>query len=49
MRFVDLMGNDRAVPSADADGTIAVPLTPAPLFVVSRDSEGLLKVFEEAR
>jgi hypothetical protein len=26
-----------------------IPLTPAPLFIVSRDAEGLLKVFEEAR
>lgn len=28
---------------------IAVPLTPAPLFVVAHDAEGLLKIFEEAR
>ena len=49
VRFVDLMGNDRATPPADADGIIAVPLTPAPLFVVAHDAEGLLKVFEEAR
>jgi hypothetical protein len=49
VHFVDLMGNDRATPPADADGTSAVPLTPAPIFVVSRDAEGLLKVFEEAR
>ena len=45
VRFVDLMGNRRAAPAADADGTIAIPLTPAPLFVVSRDAEGLLKAF----
>ena len=44
--FVDLMGNGRDAPSADADGTIAVPLTPAPIFVISRDAEGLLKAFE---
>ena len=49
VRFVDVMGNGRAAPSADADGTRAVPLTPAPLFVVAHDAEGLLKIFEEAR
>ena len=48
VRFVDLMGNDRAAPSADADGTTFVPLTPAPLFIVSRDAEGLVKAFENA-
>ena len=48
VRFVDLMGNRRAAPAADADGTIAIPLTPAPLFVVSRDAEGLLKAFENS-
>ena len=48
VRFVDLMGNRRATPPSGADGTIAVPLTPAPLFVVSCDAEGLLKAFEEA-
>ncbi len=46
VRFVDLMGNRRAAPAADADGTIAIPLTPAPLFVVSRDAESLVKAFE---
>ena len=48
VRFVDLMGNGRAAPLADADGTRAVPLTPAPIFVVSRDAEGLVKAFENA-
>ena len=46
VHFVDLMGNDRAAPLADADGTRAVPLTPAPLFILSKDAEGLLKAFE---
>lgn len=46
VHFVDLMGNGRAAISADADGTRAVPLTPAPLFIVSRDAEGILKAFE---
>lgn len=43
VRFVDLMGNRRAVPPCAADGSISIPLTPAPLFVISRDAEGLLK------
>jgi len=47
-RFVDLMGNRRAAPTANADGTTFVPLTPAPLFIVSRDAERLMKVFENA-
>ena len=47
-RFVDLMGNRRAAPTANADGTTFVPLTPAPLFIVSRDAEGLVKAFENA-
>ena len=46
VHFVDLMGNGRAAISADADGTRAVPLTPAPLFILSKDAEGLLKAFE---
>jgi len=46
--FVDLMGNRRAAPTANADGTTFVPLTPAPLFIVSRDAEGLVKAFENA-
>lgn len=41
-RFVDLMGNRRAAPPCAADGSISIPLTPAPLFVISRDAEGLL-------
>ena len=48
VRFVDLMGNRRAAPSRDEGGTIAIPLTPAPLFIVSRDAEGLLKAFENS-
>ena len=43
VRFVDLMGNRRVVPPCAADGSISIPLTPAPLFVISRDAEGLLK------
>ena len=46
VHFVDLMGNGRAAISADADGTRAVPLTPAPLFILSKDAEGILKAFE---
>ncbi len=46
VRFVDLMGNRRAAPSRDEGGAMAIPLTPAPLFIVSRDAEGLLKAFE---
>jgi len=46
VHFVDLMGNGRATPSADADGTRALPLTPAPLFILSKDAEGILKAFE---
>ena len=48
LEFVDLMGNVRALPPADASGTIALPLTPAPLFAISRDAEELLKAFENA-
>ncbi|MBP5791163.1 MAG: hypothetical protein J6W80_02760 [Kiritimatiellae bacterium] len=46
-RFVDLMGNRRAAPPRAADGTMAVPLAPAPLFIVSRDAEGLLQSLRE--
>ncbi len=46
VRFVDLMGNRRAVPPCAADGSISIPLTPAPLFIVSRDAEGLLKALQ---
>ena len=45
-RFVDLMGNRRAAPKRGKDDAIAVPLAPAPLFIVSRDAEGLLKALE---
>ena len=40
-RFFDLMGNERA---AAED----VPLTPAPLFIVSADGKALLKAVEDA-
>jgi hypothetical protein len=36
------MGNRRAAPPCAADGMVSIPLTPAPLFIVSRDGEGLL-------
>ena len=61
VRFVDLMGNRRSGVSDQVSGVstdpcplttdhlFPIPLTPAPIFVVSRDAEGLLKVFEEAR
>ena len=44
--FVDLMGNCRAARKRDHNGAVAVPLTPAPLFIRSRDAEGLLTAFE---
>ncbi len=53
-RFVDLMGNPRSPafakasagkPFPDPRSPILLPLTPAPLFIVSRDAEGLLKAF----
>ncbi len=47
-RFVDLMGNERAAPQPGADGATSIPLTPAPLFVVSQDAERLVKAFENA-
>ncbi len=48
VRFVDLMGNRRTALSRDEGGAMAIPLTPAPLFIVSRDAEGLLKAFENS-
>ena len=47
VRFVDLMGNRRAAPSCDEGGAMAIPLTSAPLFIVSRDEEELLRSFDE--
>jgi hypothetical protein len=49
VRFVDLMGNRRAVPPCAADGSISIPLTPAPLFIVSRDAQALFDALEAAR
>ena len=46
-RFVDLMGNPRS-PFPVPRSPILLPLTPAPLFIVSRDAERLMKVFENA-
>jgi len=40
-QFIDLMGNVRRARAS-------VPLTPAPLFIVSKDAEGLLKAAKEA-
>ena len=60
VRFVDLMGNSRSVVSSQVsvastdpcpltpDPSFLVPLTTAPLFIVSRDAEGLVKAFENA-
>ena len=54
--FVDMFCNEREPLAEDvareggADGrkTIRVPLTPAPLFLVSKDAAGLLKALREA-
>ena len=46
VRFFDLMGNERR-PTAAQRGRI--PLTAAPLFIVSSDGEGVLKAIREAR
>ena len=50
--FVDMFGNKRepaeAVVGADGVRTVKVPLTPAPLFLVSHDAEGLLRALREA-
>ena len=43
VRFVDLMGNERAA-SKDSRGLTAIPLTPAPLFVVSADVAALCSI-----
>jgi hypothetical protein len=47
VRFVDLMGNVRTA-VADSAGETVVPLTAAPLFLVSSNAEALLKAVEEA-
>ena len=50
--FADMFGNKRspskAVRGAAGRKTVHVPLTPAPLFIVSRDAEGLLRALREA-
>ncbi len=46
--FVDMFGNRRAAPKPDAAGVSRVPLTSAPLFLVSRDADALLKAMREA-
>ena len=60
VRFVDLMGNRRSGVSDQVSGVstdpcplttdhlFPIPLTPAPLFILSKDAEGLLKAFENA-
>lgn len=45
--FVDLMGNPRSAVRS-ATGVTSVPLTPAPLFVVSKDASALLKALQTA-
>ena len=45
VRFVDLMGNRRS-PFPVPRSPILLSLTTAPLFVVSRDAESLVKAFE---
>ena len=45
-RFVDLMGNRRAAPPCAAEGTMSIQLTPAPLFIVSRDAQALLQTLK---
>jgi hypothetical protein len=47
-QFVDLMGNERDAPRPDADGAVSIPLTPAPLFILSADAAGLLNAFRTA-
>ena len=49
VRFVDLMGNRRAAPPCAADDMVSIPLTPAPLFIVSRDAQALFDALEAAR
>jgi hypothetical protein len=50
--FADMFGNKRApsetVRGANGLKTVKVPLTPAPLFLVSRDAEGLLRALRGA-
>jgi hypothetical protein len=49
VRFVDLMGNRRAAPPCADDDMVSIPLTPAPLFIVSRDAQALFDALEAAR
>ena len=46
-RCYDLEGNERRIDFA-ADGTVRVPLTPAPLFFVASDAAALLASLKEA-
>ena len=46
--YFDLMGNER-IASKHAGGLTAVPLTPAPLFVVSEDIESLCRAVKGER
>jgi hypothetical protein len=43
------MGNRRAAPPCAADDMVSIPLTPAPLFIVSRDAQALFDALEAAR
>lgn len=45
--FLDLMGNARVATHTAGEKT-DVPLTPAPLFILSKDAEGLLKAIRTA-
>ena len=50
--FIDMFGNRREAEAVSPDAgtkTVKVPLTPAPLFIVSEDAEGLLAGLREAR
>ncbi len=46
--FIDMFGNRRAAPKPDAGGYSRVPLTPAPLFLISRNAPALLRAVQEA-
>ena len=50
--FIDMFGNRReaeTVASGAGRKTVKVPLTPAPIFIVSEDAEGLLAGLRKAR
>ena len=50
--FIDMFGNRReagTVAASSGGKTVKVPLTPAPLFIVSGDADALLKALRESR